>query len=74
MRERGEGLNPFLNRLKVEVFLGQFGQHLRFTCTKPVTKQQALLAGNHRKLKEFVRKISTKKSLYYSKKSHITEI
>jgi len=50
--EKSEGLNPFWNRLKVEVFLGQFGQHLPFTCVKPVTNQQALLAGNHRKLKE----------------------
>ena len=24
-REKGEGLNPFWNRLKVEEFLGQFG-------------------------------------------------
>ena len=50
--EKSEGLNPFWNRLKVEVFLGQFGQHLPLTCVKPVTNQQALLAGNHRKLKE----------------------
>jgi len=56
LRERVEGLNPFWNRLKVEVFLGLFGQHLPFTCVKPVTNQQALLAGNHRKLKEIVRK------------------
>ena len=55
-RRRVEGLNPFWNRLKVEVFLGLFGQHLPFTCVKPVTNQQALLAGNYRKLKEFVRK------------------
>ena len=54
--KKGEGLNPFWNRLKVEVILGLFGQHLPFTCAKPVTNQQALLAGNHRKLKEFVRK------------------
>ena len=47
--EKSEGLNPFWNRLKVEVFLGQFGQHLPFTCVKPVTNQQALSAGNHRK-------------------------
>ena len=32
-----------------------FGQHLPFTCEKPVTNQQALLAGNYRKLKKFVR-------------------
>ena len=50
--EKSEGLNPFWNRLKVEVFLGQFGQHLPFTCVKPITNQQALLAGNHKKLKE----------------------
>ena len=48
-REKGEGLNPFWNRLKVEVFLGQFGQHLPFTYVKPVTNQQALFAGNHSK-------------------------
>ena len=50
-REKGQGLNPFWNRLKVEVFLGQFGQHLPFTCVKPVTNQQA-----HIKLKEIIRK------------------
>jgi len=55
-KERGEGLNPFWNRLRVEVFLGLFGQHLPFTYVKPVTNQQALLAGNHRKLKEIIRK------------------
>ena len=55
-REKGEGLNPFWNRLKDEVFLGQFGQHLPFTYVKPVTNQQALLAVNHRKLKEIIRK------------------
>ena len=66
--EKSEGLNPFWNRLnpfwnrlKVEVFLGQFGQHLPFTCVKPVTNQQALLAGNHRKTqRKIVRKISPK--------------
>ena len=26
--EKGEGLKPFWNRLKVEVFLGQFEQNL----------------------------------------------
>ena len=59
--EKSEGLNIFWNRLKVEVFLGQFGQHLPFTCVKPVTNQQALLAGNYRKTqKQIVRKISPK--------------
>ena len=48
-RERVEGLNPFWNRLRVEVFLGLFGQHLPFTCVKPVTNQQAMFAGNHKK-------------------------
>ena len=32
MKERGEGLNPFLDRLKIEEILGLFGQHLSFTC------------------------------------------
>ena len=61
-------MNPFWNRLKVEVFMGEFGKHLPFTYVKPVTNQQALLAGNHRKLKEIIRKkLVQKKSLIYGK-------
>ena len=75
--KKGEGLNPFWFCLKGEVFLGQFGQHLPFTCAKPVTNQQALFVGNHRKLKEKLLKILVqKKPLIYSKNlsEKITEI
>ena len=68
-REKGEGLNPFWNRLKVEVFLGQFGQHPPFTCVKPVTNQQAKLARNHRKLKETIKKSLSKKITNSGQKS-----
>ena len=43
MKERVEGLNPFWNRLKVEVFLCPFGQQIPFKPALPVKNQRTIL-------------------------------
>ena len=75
-RRRVEGLNPFWNRLKVEVFWGYSGS----TSPSPVknlsqTSKLYLLEITENS-KNLLDKVSTKKSLYYSKNlsEHITEI
>ena len=42
-KERVEGLNPFWNRLKVEVFLCPFGQQIPFKPALPVKNQRTIL-------------------------------
>ena len=49
MKERVEGLNPFWNRLKVEVFLCPFGQQLSLEPALPVKTSQLFFATNHMK-------------------------
>ena len=54
-REKGEGLNPFWNRLKVEVFLCPFGQQLSFKCAQLVKNQRAILrCKSHKILKNLL--------------------